>query len=284
MNGEDSVMGLSAAELEALKDDDTTGAQNEPDNGATDDTDLDDDKDTGSANDPVAPDQKPQEKADTQTDEPVTTEEKPADFVEPVAPVEDFDQKMADLNTKEDQLSEKFDDGELTQKEFRQQLREIDAERRSLENQHANYERQMDMKKAKWKWEIDTFMDQTKKKDGIDYKDDDVFNAALDKVVRKLAQAPENQGKPDRWFLDEAHKEIKAKFNLKSASADPKADALRDRKPNLDGLPPSLGTAPAAQTETGGDEFAHLDSLQGMALERALAKMTSDQVRRYLEQ
>jgi hypothetical protein len=47
-------------------------------------------------------------------------------------------------------------------------------------------------------------------------------------------------------------------------------------------LPPTLAGVPAAADASVGSEFAHLDGLEGTALEKALARMTPDQQERYL--
>jgi hypothetical protein len=69
------------------------------------------------------------------------------------------------------------------------------------------------------------------------------------------------------------------------AAAQPARAAERMRRPALadrSGLPPTLAGVPAAADAAVGHEFAHLESLEGSALERALARMTPDQQERYL--
>lgn len=46
-------------------------------------------------------------------------------------------------------------------------------------------------------------------------------------------------------------------------------------------IPPTLGNMPAAESNSGG-EFSHLDNLTGVALERAVSKLSPEQQRRYL--
>jgi hypothetical protein len=55
---------------------------------------------------------------------------------------------------------------------------------------------------------------------GIDYRTDKVKQAALDKYVKEIANAPGNDDKPMRWFLIEAHKRV-------LADTEQRNDALR---------------------------------------------------------
>jgi hypothetical protein len=61
------------------------------------------------------------------------------------------------------------------------------------------------------------------------------------------------------------------------------------KAPDLSKIPPNISRAPAAAAsktgaDDGGGEFAHLESLSGMALEKAVARLSPDQQARWAEE
>jgi hypothetical protein len=101
-----------------------------------------------------------------------------------------------------------------------------------------------------------------------------------------FANEPANEDKSMEWFLNQAHKWVMFNRDIKPAKqapADPKKAAAEKRKPDLSGLPQTLADVPGADGP--GDvasEFASLDSLDGEALESAIARMSPTQRERYL--
>nr|WP_182312292.1 hypothetical protein [Comamonas testosteroni] len=130
--------------------------------------------------------------------------------------------------------------------------------------------------------------------------------AQFDRAIRLFAQDAIDRGLTDaagnmaasRDALAEAQALMLRRFG-KSAAAAPSAPAAAPpagapsappaasstRKPaavDRSALPPTLAGVPAAADASVGSEFAHLDGLEGTALEKALARMTPDQQERYL--
>lgn len=131
--------------------------------------------------------------------------------------------------------------------------------------------------------------------------------AQFDRAIRLFAQDAIDRGLTDavgnmaasRDALAEAQALMLRRFG-KSATAAPAAApasaaqgaapaaapaAPPVRKPaaaDRSALPPTLAGVPAAADASVGSEFAHLDGLEGTALEKALARMTADQQERYL--
>lgn len=290
-------LGLSEEELAALAEDDSPVDEgnldddlddDEDDDSLDDDSDddLDDDDESGDdeqANDPA---DKPADKTDDKPADASTDDEAKPDFEPKVAPVEDYDNKIAELNTKEDELSTQFDEGDITQREFRQQIRELDKQRRDIENQQRDFERARAQETQKWEWEVDRFMNDAKDKLGMDYRGNPLLNAALDTAVKQLANDEANDDKPGSWFLEEAHKKVSELLGKPAAPApkDPVKEALNGRKPDLNKVPKVLADVPAAQNDQpGSSKFDKLDQLSGMDLERALAALPESEARAYLE-
>lgn len=133
---------------------------------------------------------------------------------------------------------------------------------------------------------------------GIDL--DGEAGAQFDRAIRLFAQDAIDRGLTDaagnmaasRDALAEAQALMLRRFGKASApaaapgaapAAAPTAPPVR--KPaaaDRSALPPTLAGVPAAADASVGSEFAHLDGLEGTALEKALARMTPDQQERYL--
>lgn len=280
-------LGLSEEELLALEgeEDETVGAIDglDDDDSDSDADDNDDDEQADGDDQPTEPNSE-----DGSTDEPAdeTGDETDPEFTPKVEPVADYDTKIAELVSKEDELAEQFDMGEITQREYRQQIREIDSQRRALEDQQRDFQKSQEIAEQKWNWEVDNFM-ETMKEQGVDYRANKLLNAALDTAVKELANDPKNNDKSGKWFLNEAHKQV-AELMGKSMGdqkpKDPLKKSLNERKPNLDRVPQTLGQVPQAQNDVAGqDEFSKLDQLSGMDLERALAALPESKARAYLE-
>lgn len=134
---------------------------------------------------------------------------------------------------------------------------------------------------------------------GIDL--DGEAGAQFDRAIRLFAQDAIDRGLTDaagnmaasRDALAEAQALMLRRFGKASAPAAAPAAAApgaapaapATRKPaavDRSTLPPTLAGVPAAADASVGSEFAHLDGLEGTALEKALARMTADQQERYL--
>ena len=140
---------------------------------------------------------------------------------------------------------------------------------------------------------------------GIDLEGE--AGAQFDRAIRLFAQDAIDRGLTDamgnmaasRDALAEAQALMLRRFGKASGAAPAAAPAAAApgaapaaapaapsaRKPaaaDRSALPPTLAGVPAAADASVGNEFAHLDGLEGTALEKALARMTPDQQERYL--
>lgn len=193
-------------------------------------------------------------------------------------------EKITDLDSRATDLLEKFKAGDIELPDFMAQKSEIDNERLqlTLAQKQAEWAQSQneDARAQRWKWEQERFFAQEKA--GI-YKDP-IIMAALDASVKQLAVDPAHAKKPASFFLEEADRQIRQRFNM-GAAADTRGGKPKPgaKQPDLSNLPKTLATLPAAEmAETGSDEFAYLDKLDGIALEQALRKLTPEQEARYL--
>jgi len=226
----------------------------------------------------------------------------------PFAPVydaklpEDFNERMDGLRTQEQELADKFSAGDITFDEYRKESKALSDQIMELNGLRTKAEISTEMSeqtaRQRWAWEVDRFMKDTLKAEGLDYKGNPLLNVAFDAAVKTLANDPKNAHQSGEWFLEEAHKNLKAQLGLGKKPDEKKPDekqlteeerkqqAIDQRKRGIPEAPKTLSGVPAAAaSDTGQDEFAQLDSLAEtdvMAYEAALAKLPKDAQARYL--
>lgn len=310
------MAGLSEEERAALEDDgdeqailreiaDATdgGAGGATDQVANDDDD-DEDDDEDKSNETPATDGVNDEPQNDGADAP-TSEQGKRDESTPEAPADDqvavgdfqpefiaagpegLAEKMAELDTRSNDLLNKFQDGDIAMPEFIREKDAIDSERMALrlaaEQAKWASAQNESMRDQRWKWEQERFFNQSS---ASIYKDAIVL-AALNASVKQLAADLANAKRPANWFLEEADRQVRRRMSP-GVQAAPAKDSDKPSKPtvrtpDLSGIPKTLAQLPAADiAETGEGEFAYLDKLDGIALEAALRKLTPEQEARYL--
>lgn len=111
------------------------------------------------------------------------------------------------------------------------------------------------------------------------YQTDPLRYAALDAAVKAVANEPTTQGKTFEWVLNEAKARVERAFGV-TPPAPQQTSTARTAAPEI---PPTLGGIPAAgANSTSKDGFAHLDALDGLELEMALARMSDAEQAAYL--
>lgn len=212
----------------------------------------------------------------------------------------DYDQRVADLKTKTEDLRARFKAGEIDLEAFDAENAQLQTERDELGRAATKAEISQEMSaqsaETAWRNEIEALFTRSKASGGPDYATDEAVRDDLDGFVKALAANDKNADKPMAWFLDEAHKRVLALHDIKPSAAPAKdadknkpADAVKSiadkRKPNVAAVPATLAHVPGGDSagDVAGDEFAELDSLQGQALEDAIARMTPAQRAKYVQ-
>ena len=201
-----------------------------------------------------------------------------------VPAVADFEGKMAALAAREVALREQLAAGDLDIAAYDAEKTAIIEGRADLrsEQRFASFaaEQNEQNQKARWQWEQSRFFEQDS---STVYKDPILF-AALDASIKALAHQPEHANKSSSWFLTQADSAVRKLFGGLGVPAQAPAAPAKPPVSLLQNIPATLAAVPAAALpETGGgDEFAKLERLSGMDLERQLARMAPDEVTRYL--
>lgn len=266
--------GLSPEEIEAIEaDDDGSDLLS-----AVASDDEDDDGDEGAA---PADDKKEAPSSEDNGD--VDDEPAPEPLLAPA--VENYDERVKALKAEKAEAFKKFSEGDMTSEDYMAIEDRVSTDLADLhytQREHeASIRRAQQQAKADWDAECRRFMRDTLKREQVDYGNNPILGAALDTAVKALANDPKNESKPADWFLEEAHKQVKAAMGIKAAPSP--APAASSRKADLSGIPPAIGKLPVAMdAPVNGDEFAHMRNLRGSDYEKAIAAMTPEQLDRFM--
>lgn len=262
-----------------------------------DDGDDDGDEDSGDAGAPVEGEgAKPAAAADDadagkDARDDVGEEEKPAAKEVPyAAPLpSDYDDQIKAIKDEDAALRQKFKDGEIDIDERDAGLAALSEKRESLVIQRAKAEiaQEMTQQSAQRQWEstVATFLTGAAKEEGgFDYRKDDGKRADLDQFLKILADKPENADKPMDWFLQEAHKRVKALHGVAPApKRETVEEAVAKRRAPVSAMPKNLSQVPGSDGPGDVDgEFADIERLEGLEYEAAIAKLTSAQREKFL--
>src|SRR5690606_7261895 len=186
---------------------------------------------------------------------------------------EDAAEQLEAIAKQKEELVQKFDDGELTAKEYQLELDKLAKQEREIEQAQfkAKLAQEMAEQQARnaWLQTGNQFLSEH-----AEYRQYPLRYKALDLAVRELAAQEENQGLSGREILEKAHEQIVEQFGL--ARADEKPEGKKRRK-TIE-APPTLANVPAASaTETEDGRWAKLDRLMETdpeRYERELAKLS----------
>lgn len=203
---------------------------------------------------------------------------------------DDYESKMAAIQTGKDELIEQFDNGDITAKELQTKLDELNRSERELEAMRIKVEIANEMREQQrqqqWQDEIAAFVKVTH--NGI-YTRSELAWDALDKAVRITASDPANQKLSGPELLALAHKRVAAELGWEEqkpkAEAKAEPEAKKPAKPKVE-IPPTLAKMPAAEmSDTSGNRFAALDRLMErdpIAYEEAVGKLSKADMDAYL--
>lgn len=308
----DKESGLSQAEQDALKDDDDLDGGTADDDGVTDDDsddgeggdgdDAGDDQDADDQDGEGGDDQgedddgdgrdddQGDDAGDDQGDDDAAAARPSSDKTREAqdkAREDEANANLGEIDGKLGELEQKFEDGDLTAKEYREELKKLTAERETVKEVlvEVKVSRTLRQERAREQWEEaqDRFFNAPENKRFVE---NEILFEALNNQVIRLARDPKNAGKPGDWVLAEAKKAVEQAFGAapkdkkvdepdKDAGKKPGDKPARPQRPPK--VPPDLGGMPAADTEQPQEgRFAHLEKLSGRALEEAVSRMSPE--------
>jgi hypothetical protein len=289
---------MSPEELALLTEEERAGLDEEhsDDLPADDDTDTDDDQDGDGKDGEQNPDDQQQPgRDDGNDDQPGDDDQGEDDSARPlpllkVETVEDAEAKLADIDKREDEISQKFEDGDLTTAEYRAELRKLEKERGTIERQQLeadfaekHNQAQID---AMWQANVQTFLEGHPEIGKSELRWN-AFDSVVRKVTAETMQAGKNPGMAD---LKKAYKQWAEDLGLPAEQ--PKADDKSGKEParkqerQQREIPPSLAKVPAADiNDTDDGRWASLDRLMDtdpLGFEKAFGKLSEADQEAYL--
>lgn len=191
----------------------------------------------------------------------------------PATPAVDHGAQVKEAQDALAALKTQFAEGDIDVEEFTAEFERLSGELRTAEVAHQVAEQgaQREQEAAGKAWESaqDRFMGQEGNAifDRKSPQFNDVLFDAMDVQVQKLSRDPAAANWSYDKLLTEASNRVKQAFNLdKPATKPPKRTPVE--------LPPNLGKVPAAVPNAQGGRFDHLDAMDGLELEAAIAKMS----------
>ncbi|ASV44776.1 hypothetical protein PP899_gp16 [Agrobacterium phage Atu_ph08] len=209
---------------------------------------------------------------------PLEGDKRPSWILDPKVP-----EQIDALEKQKDELTDKFDDGEFTGKEYRAELRKIDAQLEGLKTQRLAAE--IGKTNAVQHYFDVTVPDFLAKH--TEYEKGSILHAMLEAEVKKLQVQSQNPLNPA--ILERAHENLTAQvtkaYGVKSGAQNKKTETKAAGTARE--VPPTLGTVPAADSndDTDDGEFAWLDRLANKDVEQyeqELAKLPDEKRERYL--
>jgi hypothetical protein len=296
----EELASLTDDELEALNDESTPGINEDVDPAAEPEQSAEE-KAAASDDDVVtiegtATEIKPEPEAGAET-LPAVIEEaaKPTLTVPQYELPEDYDARVAEIQKQQDDLAQRFDDGEMSAREYKAAERELNLVERELHDMKLKAEIANDSQEAVVEDTKDTWYNKTVPEwmtaHAATYKQGSIAYKALHEEVARIQTARFDAGQDyvSKSVLDEAHRnvqnEIRAAAGLPPLGETPAAEQPKPKPAEEKRrLPPQLADVPAADGaffEEGG-EFAAISRLEGVDYENALAAMPDHKREAYL--
>lgn len=194
---------------------------------------------------------------------------------------ENAETRLQEIDAKLDKIAQDADAGELTLVEANQQTRQLNAQRRALEQDMFKATFTTDTIKAGWKATVTDFFEGH-----TEYADGSSLRPAFEQELRKLQVGKTVKEQTNPELLAQADTNLRQLMGLPARAAKP-ADgrSALQVKTGQRTPAPTLAHVPASDVEDlgGENEFAHIDKLKGAELENAIGKLTPDQRTRYEE-
>lgn len=291
-----SIEGLSAEDLAMLTDEERAGYLDNEDEDADQDTDDDDTDADGKADDKgdengADNDDSQDAGADSNTqgdDKDGESEDKLDDTIKPTPLFKaelpaDIEAKRTALDTQEDDLVKKFDEGDITFAEYNKELRSLNRERADLDRAELKAELAKEAQQSQveqtWQTTANTFVAEHP----LISKNETTWSS-FDAIVRRVTAETMQKGEqPGRRDLEKAYKQWTEDLGISDAGT----EKLQPKQKKQNVVPPNLGKVPAATAnDTDDGKYAHLDRLaesDPLAFEAALAKMSDAQRDEYMQ-
>lgn len=305
---EEELKFLTAEEIAALDDDagDDGHLTKDLADGDDDKGDIKEDADKGEATAEKKPEDegKPDAKVED-TEEPEAVEKQDPIPADRTKPLYKSDSEIVDTKAKREELTgekatalAKLLEGEITAAEYSAIDTRVQGEISKLDRAETKAETKAEVAaemtqqqlQREWDREVAALTKQAKI-EGIDYTSDDKLIKEFDTLVRVFGQEAIANGMPDdnlaasKWALAQAHSTMKMRHGIGTQAQT--AAAVATAEPQAKTEPrhnvKTIGALPVADAQkVDNDPIARFAALEGEDLERAIARMSPDEIERML--
>ena len=219
--------------------------------------------------------------------------------VPPVEEIESREDRIAEINGLLEDLTKKVEEGELELADYTREYHKLNMELNKINTEVAVMRSQAEQSEkaiaAQWQADARAFI---KANPVFDKKSNPALFGALDANIQAIANEEGVENMSNQDILREAarrvHKQLSSIMPKDAAKADTstkgneavsrKTETKQAKKKQVTAArkKKTLADAPAAAQNTNNGEFAYLDKLEGTALEEALAKLSPQQLEKYL--
>lgn len=203
----------------------------------------------------------------------------------------ELDERISELESELEKLADQFDDGEIGQGKYDAEKSRIDRELQRLDQQSESIITQIAQVNTRaaqtQQAQADAFAAASTKflerPENEVFREPGIFQGAFNQMMQQMAASLPATATYDE-LLDKTRAELAKVMILPGATPEQAKPATKQSKRPDSRIPPDIGGMSAVVQNTPSHRFSHLDALDGVALEDALAEMSETERAAYLKQ
>lgn len=204
----------------------------------------------------------------------------------------ELDERISELESELEKLAGQFDDGEIGQGKYDAEKSRIDRELQRLDQQSESVITQIAQVNTRaaqtQQAQAEAFAAASSKflerPENEVFREPGIFQGAFNQMMQQMAASLPATATYDE-LLDKTRAELAKVMILPGATPEQSQPATKQSKrPDSSRIPPDIGGMSAVVQNTPAHRFSHLDALDGVALEDALADMSETDRNAYLKQ
>lgn len=203
----------------------------------------------------------------------------------------ELDERIGELESELENLADQFDEGEIGQGKYDAEKSRIDRELQRLDQQSESITSQIAEANSRTaqaqQAQADAFAAASSKfldrPENEVFRQPGIFQDSFNTMMRKVAAELPATATYDE-LMDRTRDELAKVMILPGADPEQAKPSAKQGKRPDSRIPPDIGSMSAVVQNTPAHRFSHLDALDGVALEDALAEMSETERAAYLKQ
>ena len=206
----------------------------------------------------------------------------------------ELDERIGELESELESLADQFDEGEIGQGKYDAEKSRIDRELQRLDQQSESITSQIAEANSRTaqaqQAQADAFAAASSKfldrPENEVFRQPGIFQDSFNTMMRQVAAELPATATYDE-LMDRTRDELAKVMRLPASGEQEQAKSTsgkQSKRPDSSRIPPDIGGMSAVVQNTPSHRFSHLDALDGVALEDALAEMSETERAAYLKQ